>query len=293
MKTLLYCALGAFLTTGFVAEAQNARPPREARQQQRQQANENLSPAEQQANRAARMQERLKSMTPAQRAQFEERRAEMHKKMTDAGIDMNDPDAWKKAREAGILGERGGGQNGQGGGQNGQGGGRSNRGNRASNDAMKQMMEAAGITDFDVQDAIVAYVAEQNRARATLFQLAQTAAVALQAPTVAPINVAAGEAATAGADSKVAATFKAYEIAVNAENERQEKALKELDAKIKYSKTPRIKAFLTLVGILNNDVLAIGGPAAIFTAPQQTGAMNAGMDGEPQQGGWNRRNQDE
>ena len=287
MKTLLYCALGAILTTSVAAEAQNARPPREDRREQRQQGNENLTPEERRANWQSRMQERLKSMTPEQRAAFQERMAQMHQKMTDAGIDINDPNAWQKARDAGILGNRGGDANGQGGGR-GERGNRGNRGNRAANDAMRQMMEAAGITDFDTQDAIIAYVAEQNKARATLFQLAQTAASALQAPVVQPIN-AADDGTEQVADARVATTFGAYETAVKAENERQEKALKALDAKINYGGTPRIKAFLTLVGILNNDVLALGGPAAIFVAPQQAGAMQMGMDGNPiGQGNWNR-----
>ncbi len=272
MKTLLYCALGAILTTSVAVEAQNARPPREDRREQRQQGNENLTPEQQQVNRSARWQERMKSMTPEQRQRMQERMAEFQQKMTDAGIDPNDPNAWQKARDSGIMGNRGGGQNG--------GGGRG--GNRGAADAMRQMMEAAGISNFDVQDAIIAYVAEQNQARATLFQLAQTAATALQTPAV--VNVNTGEEPNVeAADARVATTFGAYEAAVKAENERQEKALQVLDAKINYSGTPRIKAFLTLVGILNNDVLAIGGPAAVF-APSQD-LMQTGMDGEMQGGG--------
>ena len=269
-----------FATTGLLllgslhaAHAQRDAPSRDDRRAERQAANGTLTPEQQQANRASRMAERMKSMTPDQRQQMQERMAAMQQKMTDAGIDPNDPNAWQKARDAGIMG------------QGGQGGG-----GRGNSNAMKQMMEAAGITDFDVQDAVVAYVADQNKARATLFQLAQAAATALQAPTVAPINaVDNGGADTA--DSKVATTFDAYQTAVAAENDRQTAALKALDDKIHYSTTPRIKSFLTLVGILNNDVLAIGGPAAVFSAPQQMGGRNAGMNGQPQQGGWNRGNQ--
>ena len=281
MKPLILCTIGALLLANVAAEAQNARPDRADRREQRQQNNDNLTPEQRAQNFQTRMQERMQSMTPEQRQRVQERIAEFQQKMTDAGIDPNDPNAWQKARDAGLMGQ-GGGQNGQNGGR----GGRGNRAERAASEAMKQMMEAAGITDFDVQDAIVAYVAEQNKARATLFQLAQTAATALQAPVVAPVNVADTNI-EATADTKVATTFSAYETAVAAENERQEKALKELDAKIKYSTTPRIKAFLTLVGILNNDVLAIGGPTAVFSAPQQMGGRNAGMNGQQQAGNWN------
>lgn len=269
------------VATTNTAFAQRERASRDERREQRAQENANLSPEQQQANRSSRMQERMKSMSPEQRQQMQERMQQFQQRMTDSGIDPNDPDAMQKARDAGLFGN-GGDQNGQGRGGR---GGRGNRAERASAEAMKQMMEAVGITDFDVQDAIVAYVAEQNKARATLFQLAQKAATALQAPVVQPINVA-DNGAEAAADSKVATTFIAYENAVKAENERQEKALKALDAKINYSGTPRIKAFLTLVGILNNDVLAIGGPSAIFVSPR---GMNAGMDGENGQGNWNNR----
>lgn len=275
MKTIFYCALGAMLIANVSADAQNARPPREDRTAQRQQGNENLTPEQQQANRAARMQERMQSMTPEQRQKMQERIAGFQQKMQDAGIDPNDPNAMQKARDAGLMGQGGG-----------QGGG---RGGRASSDAMKQMMEAAGISDFDVQDAVIAYVAEQNKARATLLQLAQTAATALQAPVAQPLN-AADTGAADTADAKVATTFGAYETAVKAENDRQIEALKALDAKINYSGTPRIKAFLTLVGILNNDVLAIGGPAAVFTPAQPQGANGQGNWNGGQGGGQGRGN---
>ena len=273
MKTLLYCALGALLTTSVAVEAQNARPDRADRRADRKQGNENLSPEQRSQNFQSRMQERMKSMTPEQRQRMQERMAEMQQKMQDAGIDPNDPNAWQKARDAGVMGGQGGG-----------------RGGRAATDAMRQMMEAAGITDFDVQDAIIAYVNEQNRARATLLQLAQKAGAALQAPVVQPLNVA-DEGLVKAADERVTTTFSAYETAAKAESERQEKALKELDAKINYSGTPRIKAFLTLVGILNNDILALGGPAAIFVIPQngdQNGMMQTGMNGQGGgRGNWN------
>ena len=279
MKHLKFVPLAlavALTATTNTAFAQRERASRDERRQQRQQENANLSPEQRQQNFQSRMQERMKSMTPEQRAAIQER---INQRLQEAGIDPNDPNAMQKAMDAGLMG-----------GQNGQNGGRGGRNARAAADAMKQMMEAAGITDFDVQDAIVAYVAEQNTARATLFQLAQAAATALQAPVVAPINAAVTDVESP-ADAKVATTFKAYEDAVRAENDRQDKALKALDAKIKYSTTPRIKAFLTLVGILNNDVLAIGGPTAVFGAPQQQGARNTGGNGRGQQGGWNRGNQ--
>ena len=271
MKKILYCALGAILMTGMTAQTQNSRPNRDARSDQRQQGNENLTPEQRAQNFQARLQERMQSMTPEQRAAIQER---INQRLKDSGIDPNDPNALQKAQDAGLLG-----QGGQG------GGGRGGRGARAAADAMKQMMEAAGIADFDTQDAIVAYVAEQNKARVTLLQLAQTAATALQVPVVAPVNVADNGAVEA-ADSKVATTFKAYENAAQAENDRQTKALADLDAKIHYSTTPRIKAFLTLVGILNNDVLAIGGPTAVF-APAQSQNGQGGWNGGQGQGGWN------
>ena len=244
----LACALAATGFAGNCAFAQREAPTRADKRAERQQINENLTPEEQQAARAARWQARLNSMTPEQRTRFEARRAEMQQKMKDAGIDPNDPNAWQKAREAGIMGNRGGGNN------------------RAAEDAMRQMMIAAGITEKEVQDAVIAYVGEQNRARAGLFQLAQTAAQALQTPLVLPIDQ--GEVDKEAVNAKVATTFDAYQTAAAAEKARETQALADLDAKINYSTTPRLKSFLTLVGILDNEVLALGGPAALFAAPQ-------------------------
>ena len=279
-RSLLTALTGlTFLGVLPVAHAQREAPTRDDRRAERQQANDNLTPQQQAQNFQARIQERMKSMTPEQRAAMQQRIAEFQQKMTDAGIDPNDPDALQKARDAGLFGQGGG--NGNNRGQ----GGRNNRGNGGARaaDAMKQMMNAAGITNFDTQDAIVAYVNEQNKARVTLLQLAKTAATALQAPVVAPANVAE-DGVRKAADAKVATTFDAYETAVKAEDDRQEKALKDLDAKIHYSTTPRIKAFLTLVGILNNDVLSIGGPAAVFAPPPT-------QNGNPRQANTNNRGQ--
>lgn len=251
-RPLLLAATGLMMLSSVpAAHAQREAPSRADRRAERKQANETLTPEQQQANRAARMQERLKSMTPEQRTAFAARRAEMQQKLKDAGIDPNDPQAWQKARAAGIMGNGGG--------------------NRAAADAMRQMMIAAGITDKDTQDAVIAYVSEGNKAKASLFQLAQSAAQALQTPATQTVADGDNGAANGDADAKVATTFDAYQTAAAAERERQTKALADLDAKIHYSTTPRLKSFLTLVGILDNDTLALGGPAAIFVAPQAGG----------------------
>ena len=152
---------------------------------------------------------------------------------------------------------------------------------------MRQMMIAAGITDKDVQDAVIAYVSDSNKAKANLFQLAQTAAQALQTPLVLPkpsTDGGEGNADKATAvNAKVATTFAAYQTAAAAEKARQTKALADLDAKIHYSTTPRYKSFLTLVGILDNDTLALGGPAAIFAPAPEAGAGAAPRDVNVQQ----------
>ena len=276
MKKPIFLLLAGTLLAGVtkVAHAQRERPSRDERRQTFTDQLQNMTPQQRVQFFENRFDERLKTATPEQRERMLEFRAQLEQRIKDAGIDVNAPDAWQQMQKANIF-QGMGGQNGQGG-QN----GRPNRAERAAADAMKQMMNAAGISDSETQNAIVAYVAEQNKARANLFQLAKTAASALQTPVAAPINLADG-GIEAGADSTVATTFNAYETAVQAENVRQQTALKELDAKINYSGTPRIKSFLTLVGILNNDVLAIGGPAAIFApAPAQNGdPRQASMNG--------------
>ena len=258
-----------------VAHAQREAISRDDRRAQRQTQMENMTPQQRLEFFNNRFNERLKSATPEQRQQMLDMRAQVEQKMKEAGISPTDPDVWQKMQQSGVLNGIGE--------QNGNNAG----GNRAAADAMKQMMEAAGISNFDIQDAVIAYVNEQNKARVTLLQLAQATGRALQEPVVEPIN-AADTDVRGTANDKVATSFGAYETAVQAENERQEKALKELDEKIHYSTTPRIKAFLTLVGILNNDVLAIGGPTAIFSTPRQNSdPRQAGMDNRGQ-GNWNR-----
>ena len=277
MKKPILLLLAGVLLAGVtnVAHAQRERPSRDERRETFANQLESMTPQQRIQFFENRFNERLQTASPEQRERMMAMRAQFEQRIKDAGVDLNSPDAWNQIQKSGVL---------QGMadqlGQNDGRGGRGNRTERAAADAMKQMMEAAGITNFDIQDAVIAYVNEQNKARVTLLQLAQTTARALQEPVVEPIN-AADTNVRETANDKVATSFSAYETAVQAENERQQKALEELDEKIHYSTTPRIKAFLTLVGILNNDVLAIGGPTAIFTTPRQNGdPRQAGTDGQ-------------
>ena len=260
----------AFLLCGALAVcgpvlAQREAPTRQERRDSRREQIQNMTPEERHQFFENRFNERLKTATPEERERMLAFRADIQQKMKDAGIDANDPNAWQKMRDAGLLQNMG------------------NRGNRAADDAMRQMMIAAGITDKEVQDAVIAYVKEQNQARAGLFQLAQTAAQALQTPLILPIDQAPVDVEAVNA--KVATTFDAYQSAAAAETARQKVALKALDEKINYSGTPRLKSFLTLVGILDNDVLAIGGPAALFASPQDGANPVPVADNGAEQGG--------
>ena len=275
-KPILLLVAGVLLASiSNVAHAQRERPDRQERRETFRNQLQAMTPQQRVQFFENRFNEAMKSASPEQRDRMMAMRAQIEKRIKDAGIDINDPNAWQKMQQAGIFNGIGGQ-----GAQNGGNGGAE----RAAADAMRQMMNAAGITDFDVQDAVIAYVAEQNKARVTLLQLAQKAASALQTPAVQPVG-ATDTNAKESVDTKVATTFADYETAVKAENDRQEKALKDLDAKINYSGTPRIKSFLTLVGILNNDVLAIGGPAAVFPTPRLNDARQADAGGNQ----WNGR----
>jgi hypothetical protein len=273
---LLLCG-ALVLSTVQIAQAQRAPVSREDRRNQRQQANQNLTPEQRQQNFQARMQQRMQSMTPEQRQRMQERMQQMQQNGGGQG-GFND------------------GPNGQGNWQ-GQGGGPDGQGAAtAKADQMRAAMIAAGILETPVQDEIIAFILQQERVRASLLVVAQTAAQALIKPTTqggAAVVEAAVEGAPAVAapldiavaNAEVERTIGAYEFALKTEQERYAADLKALDEKVSFSTTPRIKAFLSLIGVLNFESYALGGPEVIFSsaAPQRGRGRNRGAQvGGPQ-----------
>jgi hypothetical protein len=290
-KLLILAAIA--LSSGWqAAHAQREAPSRADRRAQRQQGNANLPPQQQLQNFEARFQERLKSATPEQRQQMIQMRAQVEERLRAQGIDPSNP-ADIQRMIAGAGGAEGAMNaiNGMaaGGGRGGRGGGRGGRGGAPANipltpeqkDAQRRaLMISSGIYDKNVQDDIIAFINAEEKAREPLLVAARAAAASLNG-TVA--RVAALSEKAEENEQKVNASFTAYNEALAADKIRHEAALKSLDASIGYQSNPRLKAFLTLVGIIDNNALAIGGAPAIFTAPRNVPATPAGNANLPRQ----------
>lgn len=247
MKRYSLLALSGLMLAGNLpsAHAQRAPQSRDDRREGRQQANENLTPEQRAQNADARFEERLRNATPEQRQRMEEGRARMQQRMREQGLDPNDPNAMQQMGR----GERGGGMS----------------NDPAAREAQwRRLMAASGITEKNTQDDLLAFIRAEEKAREPLLVLARA--------TVATLAPAGGAGAVltnaAPADeTQVTSALEAYQAALAADKTRHEKALQDLDVTVGYSTTPRIKAFLTLVGMLGTDSLALGDPMTIFFPP--------------------------
>lgn len=272
MKKHLLLTLGGLMLAGNLplAHAQRAPQTRDDRREGRQQANENLTPEQRQENFEARFEERLRNATPEQRQRMEEGRARMQERMREQGLDPNDPNAMQQM----FRGGRGGGMS----------------TDPAAREAQwRRLMVAAGITDKNTQDDLLVFIKAEEKAREPLLALAR-ATVA----TLAPARGAGGAVLTNAApadEAKVTSALEAYQAALAADKTRHEKALQDLDVTVGYSTTPRIQAFLTLVGMLGTDSLALGDPMTIFFPPSAAdNARGAGGAGRGQRGNTARTN---
>ena len=120
----------------------------------------------------------------------------------------------------------------------------------SSEDRQKFLMQSAGVEDGETQNAIIAFVIEQAKQRQAVTE------AALQLSTLLADKTASNEAITAQQETLSAASkaFRAW----------KENALKELDAKIKFSENARLKSLLILVGIVGDEGSDAGGFNAIF-----------------------------
>ena len=199
-------------------------------------------------------------------------------------------------------GATGGGTNGNGGvggnGTTGTGGGNGMTGGgsidpaaqSARTSALRALMNAAGITDTPTQNAVITFIYQEEIARRPLLAIAQeaiaqinqTAGTQAGGLTAVAANPNANPADTAGDDPGLS-KYQDYLNALGADTARYNQDLQDLDAKIGYSKKPRLEAFLTLIGVLDNDTYGFGGPAAVFQPTTQqimqqarSGATQAG-----------------
>jgi hypothetical protein len=250
---MLTAIVGSMLPT----HAQRERPSREERQDQRQQRRQQMTPEQ----RQQQWQQRMQNMTPEQRQRMQQRFQERMQNMT--------PEQREQAQQAVQNGDFGALQGMMGGGRGGQGGQGMGGQNAASREErQRQLMTNAGITDQATQDAIVAFVAAQEVARRPLLEMARNLSLTLNNPN------ATAEQTTTG--------LAAFREASVADQTRYETALKELDTQIRYSTNPKVETFLTLIGVLGNEVAPLGGPNVVF-------AQGGRGQGEGRGQGWRNR----
>lgn len=112
-------------------------------------------------------------------------------------------------------------------------------------EGLRRTMNEAGFTQTATQDAVIAFMAAQDEAAQPLRDQMRKLGEAMRDTTVT--------------DAQMAPLLADFRMAVEAERARRAKALKDLDAKIGYSKKPRLDAMLTLAGIIGDEASLVGG----------------------------------
>lgn len=223
---------GVLPPTG-IAQAQPAGITPELRQEMEERFR-NLPPEQQR-----QIEERLRNMSPEQLQQLAERYGNMS------------PEQRQQFEERFMRLGRGQG-GGRGGGGEGEGGG--GRWGRqveiSSEDRQKYLMTSAGITDVAVQNAIIAFVAEQAAQRQPVTEAALEVSKLLADKNASPAALTAAQENLTGASK----AFRSW----------KEGALKSLDEKVSYSQNPRVRGLLVLVGIIGDEATDAGGFNAIF-----------------------------
>ncbi|MDQ3814606.1 MAG: hypothetical protein M3347_11735 [Armatimonadota bacterium] len=104
---------------------------------------------------------------------------------------------------------------------------------------VRARLMAAGFTDKDTQDAVVAFVVERQKARQALREQGRKMEEALRADALT--------------DAEMLTLLHDFRATVEEEKARHKTALAALDAKTGYSKKPRLQALLTLLGIIGDE----------------------------------------
>jgi len=107
-----------------------------------------------------------------------------------------------------------------------------------SEERLRGVMKENGITEEADQNAVLAYLSDELEARKPLRQMGMK------------LQGALGDTATT--DVQIKALVEDYQNAQAVEKQRRLKAQSDLDAKIHYTKNPRMEAFLMLMGVLGD-----------------------------------------
>lgn len=111
---------------------------------------------------------------------------------------------------------------------------------------LREALEWAGLNELPLQDTVIAFIREQEAARVPLRKQRQRLIAALR------------DRSHNGKEAQQA--IVSWRKATQAVKEHYATALKELDAKIEYSKKPRLEALLTTLGLLDDSSFMAGGP---------------------------------
>lgn len=115
---------------------------------------------------------------------------------------------------------------------------------------LRQMMTMAEITDKMTQDALLAFVEAEEKARGPVRDAARKVVTAVGAGAMGQPKVD---------DAAIATAMEAYRAAVKADEARRDAALDNLDNTINWRTMPRVDAFLTLLGYTSDPGIMGGG----------------------------------
>ena len=168
------------------------------------------------------------------------------------------------------------GMNGGAGGPGGPGGRGGNRPDRAAMQAMmlQRQLERAGYTDPAIVEAVTTYMTDREAARQPIRDAANALSQGL-----------ADENST---DADITKLMDDFDKAVAAEKTRNASAETELDKKVKFSKEPKLKAVLTLSGVIGEGAAYLGpqgGPGGRGGRGGYGGGQGGGRRGGGQGGG--------
>ncbi len=110
---------------------------------------------------------------------------------------------------------------------------------------VRQMLTRGGFTDAALQDAVVAYSNERNKATEALQDKARQLNEALRGTTAT--------------DAQLATLLNDFRAAVEEEKARREVAQSALDAKIGLAAKPRLDALLMMAGFIGDEAQYLGG----------------------------------
>lgn len=112
-------------------------------------------------------------------------------------------------------------------------------------EAIRKMMAMGGVPEIATQDAVLAYMKEDVEARRPLREAGMKLFQALRA---ADVN-----------DEQMLALVTDYRAAQETEKVRREQAQNALDAKVNFTRNPRLEAMLLLAGLIGDGGGLVGG----------------------------------